>query len=103
MPRLVYVTFSSEGPFGAEAAEAYAELAEDIAAEDGLIWKVWTEDPQTHVAGGVYLFADEGSASRYIDKHTRRLGSFGVTDAEFTVLEVNEALSRMDHAVLERS
>ena len=54
-------------------------------------------------AGGVYLFAHEASATRYIDKHTQRLGSFGVTGAEFTVLEVNEALSRMDHAVLERS
>ncbi|MEW1977239.1 YdhR family protein [Kocuria palustris] len=85
------------------AAEASAELAEDIAAEDGLIWKVWTEDPQAFVAGGVYLFADEHSATRYIDKHTQRLGSFGVTDAEFTVLKVNGALSRTDHAVLERS
>lgn len=54
------------------------------------------------MAGGVYLFADEQSAERYIDKHTHRLDSFGITDAEFTVLEVNEALSRMDHAVRER-
>lgn len=37
MPRLVYVTFSSDGPFGAEATEAYAELAPDIAAENSLI------------------------------------------------------------------
>ena len=55
------------------------------------------------MAGGVYLFADEHSATRYIDKHTQRLGSFGITDAEFTVLEVNEAVSRTDHALLERS
>ncbi len=102
MPRLVCVTFPSDGPFGAEAAEACAEPAQDIAAEEGLIWKVWTEDPRASVAGGDYLFADEQSAERYIDKHTQRLGSFGITDGEVTVLEVNEALSRMDHAVLER-
>lgn len=100
MPRLVSIEFSSDGPFGQEAATAYAELAADIAAEDGLIWKVWTEDPETSVAGGVYLFADEGSASRYITKHSQRLGSFGISDARITSLDVNEQLSRTTRAVL---
>lgn len=102
MPRLVSIEFSSEGPFGQEAAAAYAELAADIAAEDGLIWKVWTEDPQTSTAGGAYLFADEESARRYIDKHTQRLGSFGISDARISNLGVNEQLSRTTFAALQR-
>ena len=102
MPRLVSIEFSCDGPFGAEAAAAYAELAEDIAAEDGLIWKVWTEDPRTSVAGGAYLFADEESAERYIHKPTRRLGTFGITDARISNLGVNEQLSATTFAVLQR-
>ena len=102
MPRLVSIEFSSDGPFSAEAASAYAELAADIATEDGLIWKVWTEDPTTSVAGGAYLFADEASADRYVDKHTRRLGSFGITDARISNLAVNEQLSTTTFATLTR-
>lgn len=102
MPRLVSIEFSSDGPFGAEAATAYAELAADIAAEDGLIWKVWTEDPQSSTAGGAYLFVDEDSANRYIEKHTQRLGSFGITDARISSLGVNEQLSSATFATLQR-
>ena len=102
MPRLVSIEFSCDGPFGAEAAAAYAELAADIAAEDGLIWKGWTEDPRTSVAGGAYLFADEESAERDIHKHTRRLGTFGITDARISNLGVNEQLSATTFAVLQR-
>lgn len=102
MPRLVNIEFSSDGPFGEDATAAYADLAADIAAEDGLIWKVWTEDPERSIAGGVYLFTDQKSANRYIDKHTRRLGSFGITDAKITILAVNESLSRTTHAALSR-
>lgn len=84
------------------AAPRGAVLVADIAAEDGLIWKVWTEDPQTSRAGGAYLFADEDSASRYIEKHTARLGSFGITDARISSLGVNEQLSRTTFATLQR-
>jgi hypothetical protein len=102
MAHLVYVEFPSEGPVGQEAAAAYAELAEDIAAQDGLIWKVWTEDAEALTAGGVYLFTDKDSADRYIDKHTRRLNSFGISEVTVKTFTVNEALSRTTHAVLTR-
>ena len=102
MTTLLVFEFPSTGPFGADAEAAYADLATDIAGQDGLIWKVWTEDPQRQVAGGVYLFADETSAQVYVDKHTARLAGFGITDITATSYEVNEGLSRIDHAVLER-
>lgn len=102
MTKLLVFEFPSTGPLGADAEAAYAELAADIAGQDGLIWKVWTEDPQREVAGGVYLFADEASAQAYVEKHTARLAGFGITDITATSYEVNEGLSRIDHAVLER-
>jgi Putative mono-oxygenase ydhR len=100
MLHLVYIEFFSDGPFGEEAATAYAELAADIAAQDGLLWKVWTEDPAASTAGGVYLFTDEDSANAYVDKHTRRLGSFGISDAKIRTFSVNESLSRTTRATL---
>lgn len=102
MTTLLVFEFPSTGPFGADAEAAYADLAHDIAVQDGLIWKVWTEDSQREVAGGVYLFADEASAQAYVEKHTVRLAGFGITDITATSYEVNEGLSRIDHAVLER-
>lgn len=102
MPRIVSFEFSSDGPFGAEAAAAYAELADDIAGEDGLIWKVWTEDPGQSTAGGAYLFADEESAERYIAEHTARLGSFGITEARVSNLAVNEQITATTFGPLTR-
>lgn len=102
MPRLLYFEFPSDGPYGAEAATAYADLAADITAEDGLLWKVWTENPDTATAGGVYLFADAGSASRYVAKHTERLAGFGITDITAKEFEVNEALSEITRATLQQ-
>ena len=102
MPRLVYFEFPSPGPYAEDAASSYDELAADIATEDGLIWKVWTEEPEAAIAGGVYLFIDEDAASRYIRKHTQRLESFGITQIKTRSFDVNEPLSRITHATLAR-
>ena len=96
MSQLLVFEFPSTGPFGADAETAYADLSADIAEQPGLIWKVWTEDPQRQVAGGVYLFTDAASAEAYVTKHTARLNSFGITEITATSYEVNEGLSRND-------
>lgn len=103
MATLLVFEFPSAGPFGAEAVEAYRDLATDIAGEGGLVWKVWTEDPARQVAGGVYLFTTEELADAYTAKHTTRLEGFGVTGITATKYQVNEGLSEIDHAVLRRS
>lgn len=93
MPTLLVFEFPSEGPFGAAAAEAYRGLAEDIAGEPGLVWKVWTEDPDRKVAGGAYLFETAEQARAYTEKHSARLAGFGISGIEVRSYEVNEALS----------
>ncbi|MGC2864667.1 monooxygenase [Corynebacterium glutamicum] len=100
MSLLLVFEFPSTGPSGVDAETAYADLAADIAEQSGLIWKVWTEDPQRQVAGGVYLFTDVTSAEAYITKPTAHLNSFGITEITATSYEVNEGLSRIDHAKL---
>lgn len=102
MAQLLFFEFPSDGPFGAEAEAAYADLAADIAEERGLIWKVWTEAPERKVAGGVYLFEDKSSANAYVEKHTGRLAGFGITGITAKSFQVNEKLSLTDHAVLQR-
>lgn len=100
MAYLLYIEFPSEGPFGSEAATAYADLAADIAAEDSLIWKLWTENAETATAGGVYLFTAEASADRYLAKHTKRLAGFGITEVTAKGFDVNLELSTTTRAYL---
>lgn len=93
MATILVFEFPSDGPFGADAASAYRELAEHIAQEHGLVWKVWTEDAARGVAGGVYLFDNAADAERYTAFHSERLAGFGITQIDARSYDVNEALS----------
>ena len=95
---LVQVDFPHPGPWGAEMAQAMEGLAQSIAAEPGFLFKYWTEDQATGRAGGVYAFASRAAAEAYLAMHTRRLESFGYGNIHGLVLDVNEALSRIDKA-----
>lgn len=100
MTTLLQFDFPFDGPWGAQMTQALAGLADDIAAENGLIWKIWTENEAEHRAGGIYLFADEADAGRYAAKHKARLESFGVTGIVSRSFAVNAALSAITHAPL---
>ena len=93
MPFILQVDFPTTGPFGADMTVAFKGLAESIAAEDGLLWKIWTESAATGEAGGIYLFATAAAAEKYCAMHTARLQGFGVTGIRAKTFEVNEALS----------
>lgn len=93
-PVLLQFDFPFSGPWGPALSAAMADLARDIAAEDGLLWKVWTENEATGRAGGIYLFADAASAQRYRDKHTARLQTFGVQDIVAHSFAVNRPLTQ---------
>ncbi len=97
---LVQVDFPYHGPFEEEMSNAMQELAEDIANEPGLVWKIWTESKEQKIAGGIYLFDNEADAKRYIEKHEARLTSFGVESIRSKILQVNDTLSRIDRAPL---
>lgn len=101
MKYLLQVDFPHDGIFGEEMAQAFADLAQDIAKEEGLIWKIWTENEANKEAGGVYLFDDENDAKRYLEKHTKRLESFGYSNIRAKIFKVNESLSEITKASLE--
>lgn len=100
MPVLVQVNFPMQGPWGAEMAEAFRGLAESINAEPGFIWKVWIEDQSAGKSGGIYLFDTRENAQAYVTMHTERLAGFGITEVAATFSDVNEDLSRLNHAML---
>lgn len=98
--KLLQIDFPMDGPFGETMSMAFQELAEDIATEEGLVWKIWTENAANKEAGGIYLFADEENATRYLEKHTARLAGFGITEINAKIFDVNEPLSLIDKAPL---
>ena len=68
----------------------YADLADSITTEPGLLWKVWTENATEQTADGIYLFADEASAQAYAAMHTTSSEGFGVTGNRAQYFDVNE-------------
>ena len=51
---ILQVDFPYTGPWGAEMSAAMQALAQSINNEPGLLWKIWTENPDTNEAGGIY-------------------------------------------------
>jgi hypothetical protein len=98
MSYILQVDFPHDGIFGEEFSKAFVDLANDISKEEGLIWKLWTENEETKEAGGIYLFSNEAHAKRYLDKHTKRLESFGYTNIRGKIFKVSEALSKITNA-----
>ncbi|MBU8934141.1 MAG: YdhR family protein [candidate division Zixibacteria bacterium] len=47
--------------------QAAASLASAFAEVEGLRWKIWTIDEAQSMAGGVYLFDDEPSLTRFLE------------------------------------
>ncbi len=97
---LAQFDFPSAGPWGPEMAQAYRDLAQDIAAEPGLVWKIWTEDAAGGRAGGIYLFESRAAATAFRDKHMARLTGFGITGIAAHVFDINGELSAITRAPL---
>ncbi|WP_448851269.1 monooxygenase [Corynebacterium sp. 335C] len=93
MTVLLQVDFPSDGPWGHEMADAYRELAHSITEEPGFVQKIWTENEEEGIAGGIYLFESEETARAYLEMHSKRLGEWGVTDIRGRVFQVNPELS----------
>ncbi|WP_028030072.1 monooxygenase [Gemmobacter nectariphilus] len=97
---LVQFDFPFAGPWGDGMTKALGGLAQDIAAEPGLIWKIWTENEAEGRAGGIYVFDNPAAAAAYRDKHAARLGAFGVTGIVAHTFDVNGDLSAITRAPL---
>lgn len=97
MLTVVVFEFPYDGPWGNEMTEHSKGLAADIAQEEGLAWKIWTEAPERKRAGGIYLFTTPGAADRYTEMHSARLAQFGFTDIDVRRYSVNAGLTEIVH------
>ena len=97
---LVQFDFPYAGPWGDEMTAAMGDLAQDIAGETGLVWKIWTENQETGRAGGIYVFETPEAAAAYTEKHSARLAAFGITGINAQSFGVNDALSAITRAPL---
>ncbi|MBY0223620.1 monooxygenase [Mammaliicoccus sciuri] len=95
MAYVLQVDFKMNGPFGDEMAEALTDLAKSINEEDGVMWKIWTENPEMKEAGGIYMFETRETAEKYLDMHSKRLTGFGVTDINAKIFAVNSKLTEV--------
>lgn len=98
--RLLQIDFGFKGPWGEQLAKEARALALDIAGAEGLVWKIWTENPAAARAGGIYLFATEAHLQGYLEIHRKRLAGMGVKDIRVQVFEVNTGLTRIDRGPL---
>ena len=101
MTYLLQVDFKMEGPYGEEMSNDFAELAQSINDEPGMIWKIWTEDAAAKVAGGIYLFETKETAQTYLEMHSARLTSFGIQDIRGKIFENNVALSSINNGPID--
>lgn len=95
MKYLLQIDFPHNGPFNEELTSMMKDLAQDISSENGLVFKLWTENQETKEAGGIYVFDNEKDAKTYLDKHTKRLESFGYSNIKSKIFTINEELSRI--------
>lgn len=98
MAYLLQVDFPMNGPFGDEMTAEFTGLAQSITEEEGFIWKIWTESPETKESGGIYLFETKETAEKYLDMHTKRLAGFGITGVNAKIFAINSKLSEITKA-----
>ncbi len=91
-----------DGPITEEFMDGNRMLAESIAEEPGVLWKIWTHETGTNHFGSTYLFKDLEHLEKYKAMHIKRLNAIGITDITDHVFDILEDLSRMNRAPLKR-
>ena len=95
MAYVLQVDFKMDGPFGDEMAVGFSDLAKSINEEEGFLWKIWTESPETNEAGGIYIFETKETAEKYMDMHAKRLAGFGINNVNAKIFAINSKLTEI--------
>ncbi len=66
-----------DGPITEGFLAGTKQLAESIAEEPGVIWKIWTAEEGTNHYGSTYLFRDRAYLETYKAMHMKRLAASG--------------------------
>ena len=89
-----------DGPVTAEFLAGTRQLAESIAKEPGIIWKIWTVEDGTNHYGSTYLFRTRDDLETYKAMHLKRLEAIGITVTDDHIFDIMEDLSDINNAPL---
>ncbi|NLK66274.1 MAG: monooxygenase [Campylobacteraceae bacterium] len=93
---ILQVHFDYTGGYGKEMYKESLDLAKSINDEPGFLWKIWTENEEKGIAGGVYAFDTRENAEVYIKMHKERIEKFGIgKDFVVEIFDVNDDLSQV--------
>ncbi len=79
------------------------ELARPFVEMKGLKWKVWLDDPDQQLSGGIYLFASRAEADAYLQGPivARMKSNPQLRDLSIRSFDVREPMSRLTRAPLD--
>ncbi|NLY03712.1 MAG: monooxygenase [Campylobacter sp.] len=93
---ILQIHFDYSGGWGEEMYKESKDLATSIKNEKGFIWKIWTEDKNSGIAGGIYAFDNRENAKNYAIMHIKRLEKFGIAkNFKYEILDTNATLSKI--------
>jgi hypothetical protein len=100
--RLIQILFRNPQKASEDAQKAAWKRAHAIAKCNGLIWKIWTYDPNSDRVGGIYLFRDATSAENYLNGPiVSSMKSIpGVSEFQTTVLAIDNDRSKVTRGPL---
>ena len=91
---ILQIHFDYTGGYGEQMLHEARELAESINNEPGFMWKIWTENQEKGIAGGIYAFDSRVHAEQYAVMHMKRLTNYGMgSNFQYEIMAVNEHLS----------
>lgn len=97
---VLLVRFALDLPVG-EYVAMCSRARDAIAAQDGLVCKLWTVDELNGRAAGIYVFRDRTSAEAYLaGPIVAALRSAPVRDLQTELLTLQGELSRATHALM---
>ena len=94
----LHMTYDS--PITEEFLAGTTQLAESIAKEPGVIWKIWTYEEGTNHYGSTYLFRNIEYLEAYKAMHVKRLDAIGITVTADHIFDIMEDVSAINNAPL---
>ncbi|MBR9851963.1 MAG: YdhR family protein [Rhodobacteraceae bacterium] len=89
------------------AAEWDARYTDEIAGPfiemPGLKWKIWIDEPEAQLSGGIYLFETRADAEAYLAGPivTRMKENPALSEKSFQIFEIRDRVSELTRAPLD--
>lgn len=78
------------------------DIAKPFVDMPGLNWKIWIDEPEQQLSGGIYLFATRQDAEAYVDGPivARMKANAALSDLSIRVFDIRERVSGLTRAPL---